>query len=98
MDWEGTGTDKYPAQEYTLKVYSKMDLEIKDADGETNMWHMDGQYPSRFTKSHFRATTTKKTPTFKPKSLYDIYLVSNNVGDFMSMYSANSHLFYRNWW
>ena len=41
--------DGYPARDYTLKVYSKQKLTVLDIDGASNMWHMDGQFPSRFT-------------------------------------------------
>lgn len=77
-DWT-YGWSNYPGNDYTLKIYSKQNLEIKDENGETNMWNMDGQFPSRFTKSHFRTETTRWMPEFKPKSLQDIWLVSNNI-------------------
>lgn len=35
-------------RDYTIMVYSKQDLKIKDANGHTNMLHMDGQEPSGF--------------------------------------------------
>jgi len=38
-------------RDYTIKVYSSQDLEIKDSDGNTNMLHMDGQQPSGFESS-----------------------------------------------
>lgn len=31
-----------PAPDYTVSVYSKQTLELKDSDGKTNMKHMDG--------------------------------------------------------
>ena len=36
-DWNGS-----PVNDYTLKVHSKMDLEIVDENGKSNMYHMDG--------------------------------------------------------
>lgn len=32
----------FHAKDYTIKVYSKQTLEVKDSDGSTNMIHMDG--------------------------------------------------------
>ena len=46
FDW-GFGPE---AQDYSVLVYSSQDLEVKDANGETNMMHMDGQEPSGFDK------------------------------------------------
>ena len=37
-----------PFQDYTLSVYSTMDLQILDSDGNTNELNMDGQSPSGF--------------------------------------------------
>lgn len=92
-DWMwGLGT--FPAKDYTVRLYSKQNLAITDSQGNTNMWHMDGQYPSAFTKSHFRKDTTTWTPEFKPRSLYDVWLVSNNVQQFFSMVLANPHTLY----
>lgn len=65
-DWD-YGLDKYPARDYTVKVYSKQNLQVKNSAGQTNMWNMDGQYPSAFTKSHYRTETTRYMPEFKPR-------------------------------
>lgn len=40
--------------DYTLNVYSKMDLEITDADGNTSILNYDGQEPTGFTESTYR--------------------------------------------
>lgn len=54
-DWTyAQSTLPQEARAYTLKVYSKQNLEIKDSSGKANMWFMDGQFPSAFTKSHYR--------------------------------------------
>ena len=63
------GFGSYPAKDYTVHVYSKQDLTILDASSKSNMWHMDGQFPSAFTVSHYRADTTAWTPTWTPRSL-----------------------------
>jgi hypothetical protein len=64
---------------------------------ETNMWHMDGQFPSAFTDSTYEIPTTTKTPTFAPKSLADIFLVSHgNLGTFMSYLLNNIWTLF--WW
>ena len=42
------------AKDYTVKVFSKQQLQVLDSNGETNMIHMDGQEPSGFTKSGYR--------------------------------------------
>lgn len=43
-----------PAKDYTVKIYSKQSLEVKDSTGQTNILHMDGQSPSGFTDSTYR--------------------------------------------
>lgn len=47
--------DFFYAKDYTIKVYSKQTLEVKDSKGETNMIHMDGKEPSGFTWSNYRS-------------------------------------------
>jgi len=42
-----------PEPDYTVKVYSKQNLAIRDSDGVTNEIHMDGQCPSGFTDSTY---------------------------------------------
>ena len=37
------------SEDYTVKVYSKQDLEVTDNRGRTNELHMDGTSPSGFT-------------------------------------------------
>lgn len=81
--------DSNPGNDYTLKVYSKQDLTILDSNGNSNMWHMDGQYPSAFTKSHYRTDTTTTTPEWTPVSLHEIWLVSNNVNQFFNLLFNN---------
>lgn len=34
--------DFFMARDYTIKVYSSQELEVRDSNGETNMIHMDG--------------------------------------------------------
>ena len=43
-----------PAKDYTVKIYSKQSLEVKNFLGQTNILHMDGQLPTGFTDSSFR--------------------------------------------
>ena len=42
-----------PFWEYTARVYSKQDLDVKNDRGQTNMVHFDGQSPSGFTSSNY---------------------------------------------
>lgn len=42
-----------PAPDYTVKVYSQQDLEIKNHRGLTNVLNYDGTLPSAFTESTF---------------------------------------------
>lgn len=42
-----------PTWEYTARVYSKQDLDVKNDRGQTNMVHFDGQSPSGFTSSNY---------------------------------------------
>jgi len=87
-DWQ-YGLKMYPARDYTVKVYSKQDLDVKDSLGRTNMWHMDGQFPSGFTNSHYRKDTTTYTSTWTPRSLYDIWIASNNMAQFADIVLNN---------
>jgi hypothetical protein len=45
-----------PIKEYTVRVYSKMGLDVKK-NGATNMFHMDGQSPSGFVNSQYTGMT-----------------------------------------
>jgi len=83
------GLGRYPARDYTVKVYSKQNLSVLDSQGKTNMWHMDGQFPSAFTESHYRKETTVWTPEWTPRSLYEIWLASNNVQQFSNLVLNN---------
>jgi len=42
-----------PAPDYTLKLYTKQDLEIQDSNGDTSILNYDGSSPSGFTDSVF---------------------------------------------
>jgi hypothetical protein len=50
-----------PAKDYTVKIYSKQTLEVKNSSGETNVIHMDGQEPSGFTTSTYRGMNPPAT-------------------------------------
>lgn len=41
-----------PVWEYSARVYSKQDLTVT-SNGQSNMYHMDGQSPSGFTNSNY---------------------------------------------
>jgi hypothetical protein len=43
-----------PAKDYTVKIYSKQSLSVKDSTGATNIKHMDGKLPSGFVTSSYR--------------------------------------------
>ena len=79
-----------PTPDFTLKVYSKQNLIITDASNhEPNMWHMDGQYPSRFTWSSYNTDTTDHTAPFKPDCLYDVILAATSFADFIRLIQLN---------
>jgi len=42
-EWLGS-----PAPDYTVKLYSPLDLTLTDENGSTNQLHTDGQQPSEF--------------------------------------------------
>jgi hypothetical protein len=48
-------------KDYTVKVYSKQDLDIYDQYGELNVLHMDGQSPSGFTDSSYTGMSAWNT-------------------------------------
>ena len=99
-DWSYSQSSSYPwkAQDYTLKMYSKQDLQIKDQNGNTNMWFMDGNYPSGFQRSHYRTQGSHKgDKDWKPRSLSDIWRTSNSVLQFLSLVFTHPHTLYT-WW
>jgi hypothetical protein len=49
-DWFGN-----VPRDYTVKVYSKQSLTVRDENGNKNMVHMDGTSPSGFTSSSYTA-------------------------------------------
>ena len=52
-----------PVKDYTLSVYSKQDLKVKDHLGKTSVFHMDGQEPSGFTHSSYRISNENGNET-----------------------------------
>jgi len=76
-----------PAKDYTVKIYSKQALEVKDTTGSTNIVHMDGQYPSGFTDSTFRGMNpedndypTDPVDPDAPTSLTDLFALAFTDG------------------
>lgn len=75
-----------PAKDYTVKIYSKQALEVKDSTGATNILHMDGQSPSGFTDSTYRGMNPTTDPTNpnptdptepeEPASLTDLFALA----------------------
>ena len=47
--------DSHPAKDYTLSIYSKVPIDIKDSDGQTNMLHNNGSSPSGWRQSYNEA-------------------------------------------
>ncbi len=43
-----------PANDYTVSVYSKMDLKITGKDGKSSMYFADGRSPSEFNDSRYK--------------------------------------------
>ena len=52
-----------PHKDYTVKIYSKQDLSIKDSDNKSVIYHMDGKEPSGFTKSTYRGMVKDWDPS-----------------------------------
>ena len=54
-----------PANDYTVSVYSKMNLTITDDKGMKNMNFADRRYPSEFIDSRYKGLTAcpQKSPT-----------------------------------
>ena len=65
----------HPAQEYTVRVYSKMDIQVQDTWGRSSIQHMDGQQPSGFTNSDFCGMDCIKTI----HDLWDLKLTDNEI-------------------
>lgn len=51
-----------PHKDYTLKVYSKQSVPIKDSNNVMNQLHTDGKSPTEFTASTFCGMTTGCSP------------------------------------
>lgn len=47
-----------PANDYTVSVYSKMNLTITGVNGKPNMVFADGRSPSEFTDSAYKGVST----------------------------------------
>jgi hypothetical protein len=61
-----------PVPDYTVKVHSKMDLAVKDANGNENVNHMDGQSPSGFLASNYTGMSSDSfTPAPPPNVIPD---------------------------
>ena len=65
-----------PANDYTVSVYSKMNLKITGSDGLSNMNFADGRYPSEFIDSRYKglsACSSKSTTIISYLSLFDVF-------------------------
>ncbi len=56
-----------PANDYTVSVYSKMDLKITGRDGQSSMYFADGRSPSEFIDSRYKGLSLcpSKSSTIK---------------------------------
>ena len=59
----------HPYKDYTLRVYSKLNLDVKDSEGNTNMLHMDGQEPSGFRYTTAAYLGKEEINTVTPKQV-----------------------------
>lgn len=86
-----------PFPDYTLKVHSKQDLKVCNSMGVTNMIHMDGSFPSGFTRSAYRKSGYSTTGNedycgfVEVKSFADIWDKAKSFDHFWN-------LFWNNWW
>jgi hypothetical protein len=79
-----------PAKDYTVKIYSKQSLEVKNASGETNIQHMDGQEPSGFTSSTYRGMTTTTTGTDTTTTTTTTKVVENFADIFSTAFESDN--------
>ena len=61
-----------PSPDYTVKIYSKQTLEVKDAQGLKNQINMDGSTPSGFTYSTYKGMSDLSWKPAVPKDQNDI--------------------------
>ena len=56
-----------PANDYTVSVYSKIDLKITGSDGQSSMYFADGRSPSEFIDSRYKGLSLcpSKSSTIK---------------------------------
>jgi hypothetical protein len=52
-----------PAKDFTVKVYSKVNIKVEDSNKVTNQLHADGKEPSEFTESEYCGMDENCTPT-----------------------------------
>jgi hypothetical protein len=72
-----------PAKDYTLSVYSKQELEIRDQEGEMSVLHMDGQEPSGFTHSGYRVLVPEEPVDLEIKTLEDVFISALGTESFI---------------
>mgnify|MGYP006893293831 CR=1 FL=1 len=86
-----------PTRDYTLKVFSKQNLSIKDDRDKTYEWHMDGDYPNGFTlSSYYKYGQSWKPSDFGPKSLIDVFMGAKDFDNFLSLLYQNIWTLF--WW
>lgn len=76
------------ARDYTVTVYSKLPLEIRDWRNETYQFYMDGDTPNGFTTSVYRKDYPEriKPEAFGPKSLADTFRGASDFWDWNKLY------------
>jgi len=72
-----------------LHVYSKQDLIVKNEKGQTNMWHMDGNFPSGFRVSDYSHETDRFKPEFVPNTLQEAWIASRSFSEFLKLVWEN---------
>jgi hypothetical protein len=76
----------YPSahRDITVAIYSKQTLDIKDANGSTNVLHYDGSLPTGFTESTYRGMTVASDEVVEEpiESLADVFAAAFEGGFF----------------
>ena len=74
----------YPSahRDVTVGIYSKQTLTIKDANGNSNVEHYDGQLPTGFTESTYRGMNPDEEETAEISNLVDLFSAALEGGFF----------------
>ena len=91
----------YPVKDYTIKMYSTQDIALRNFIGASSVCHMDGTFPSCFTKSSYHIDSKESEiaeDEFVPSSLWNIFIVSWDWASFWDLVGQHPWTLLVWWW